>query len=182
MRKIINIPKSIQNKFLKKYIETIIIGKFIILTDTQILILKKPLVVNNRGKKKKYIFIVKDIVYKIISFSDKDEIKMQILVKNMVKKYNIKVKIPEIKWWSNYKNFTIIAMEKAKGTKIINKPYLYKRIVNIKNALNKNNLYHNDWNKGNVLYDIENDDLWLIDFDEASTKQNRFTNLTKFLA
>ena len=52
MRKIINIPKSIQNKFLKKYIETIIIRKFIILTDTQILILKEPLVVNNRGKKK----------------------------------------------------------------------------------------------------------------------------------
>ena len=107
---------------------------------------------------------------------------MQILVKNMVEKYNIKVKIPEVKWWSNYKNFTIIAMEKATGKKIINKPYLYKRIVNIKNALNKNNLYHNDWNKGNVLYDIENDDLWLIDFDEASTKQNRFINLTKFLA
>ena len=183
MRKNLVFPKLVEKKFRKKYIPIILMGKFIILMSSQILILRKPLLVKKKYLYKNYIFNeTKDIIYKISSICNKDEIRMQLLAREYVKNVNINVKIPKIKWWSNYKNYMIIAMEKAPGKKIINKPNLYQRIVNIQNKLNKNNLYHNDFNKENILYDEINDDLWLIDFGEASQSQKRFTNLTKFLA
>ena len=182
MRKIINIPRSIEFELSKKYIPVIIKGKFIILTDSQILILKKPIVTNRRCNGKKYIYSTKNTIYKISTLPLKDEIMMQILTTDYVNNSNIKVKIPKIKWWSNYNNITIIAMEKAPAKKFKNNPKLYKRIQSIANELNKHNIYHNDWHKGNILYDDVADDLWLIDFGEATTTPNRITNLTKFLA
>ena len=106
---------------------------------------------------------------------------MQMLTRKCVKKFNIKVRIPEIKWWGKYKNITIMAMQVAKGKKIVNKPHLYKRIVEIENKLNKYNIFHNDWNKGNILHDEILDELWLIDFGEAASTPNKFINLTNFL-
>jgi len=183
MRKKIIVPKSIEKQFYKRYVPIVASGKFIISTPSQVLILRKPLLVKRKQTFKNYIFAENEnMVYKISSLSNKDEILMQLLARECVTNLQIKVKIPTIKWWSNYKNFMIIAMEKAYGKKIINRPDLYKRIVDIENKLSKNNIFHNDWNKGNVFYDEIKDDLWLIDFSEATTTQNQFTNLTKFLA
>jgi len=92
-----------------------------------------------------------------------------------------KVNIPKIKWWSTFKKFTIIAMEFIPGVKIINKPYLYNRIKKMEIELNKHNIFHNDWNKGNILHDEIKDKLWLLDFGEATSTQTKFTNLSNFL-
>ena len=175
MIKNLNFPKSVQIKCKKKYKPIIIIGKFIILLPSEVLILKNPLLVKKKYRYKNYIFNEdNDTIYKITTIRTKDEILMHLLAKEYVKNSKINVKIPKIKWWSNYKDFTIIAMEKAVGKSIINKPDLYTRITDIQHKLNKNNLYHNDWNKDNILYDETNDDLWLIDFGEATTKKTKF--------
>ena len=166
---------------LEKFIPIIITGKFVIATPFQILILRQPLLTRRKYRGKNYIYIHDNILYKISTLSLQKEIEMQLLARERVKKFNIKVRIPEIKWWSKYKNFTIIAMQVAKGKKIVNKPYLYKRIVEIKDKLNKQNIFHNDWNKGNILHDEILDELWLIDFGEAASTPNKFTNLTNFL-
>jgi len=182
MIKKLNFYKSVQITLKKKYIPITITGKFIILMPSEILILKRPLFVKKKNIYKNYIFSSANTIYKITTIQNKDEILMQLLAQKYVKHAKIDIKIPEIKWWSNYKNFTIIAMEKVQGKFIINKPNLYSRIVNVQNKLNTHNIYHNDWNKENILYNESNDDLWLIDFGEASLKKKRFTNLSKFLA
>ena len=172
---------QINFEIFKKYIPIIIEGKFIISTPWQILFLKKPLLTRRKYRGKTHIYINNNILYKISTLSLQKEIEMQMLTRKCVKKFNIKVRIPKIKWWGKYKNFTIVAMQVAKGKKIINKPHLYKRIVEIENKLNKYNIFHNDWNRGNILHDEIKDKLWLLDFGEATSRQIKFINLTNFL-
>lgn len=167
-----------ENILHKKYLDIFIYkrnSKFIVSTPMNIFFLNKPLIVRKQKGGKNYIFKENNTIYKISSLSLKNEIKMQLLARKS------KVNIPEIKWWGMFKKFMIIAMEFISGVKIINKPYLYNRIKEMDNELIRHNIFHNDWNRGNVLYDEIKDKLWLLDFGEATSRQVKFTNPTNFL-
>ena len=167
-----------ENIFHEKYVDVLIRKKgrkFIIIIPWCIFFFNKPLIVKKKIMGKNYIFRENNTIYKISSLSLKNEIKMQLLARKS------KVNIPEIKWWGVFKKFTIIAMEFVDGVKIINKPHLYNRIKEMDDELTRYNIFHNDWNRGNVLYDEIKNKLWLLDFGEATSRQTKFTNLTNFL-